>query len=319
MQADLHLEKQHTPDKKLAILLAVYNGEDYVEELLQSLADQTYRYFTCYIHDDGSTDNSPAIEQEWAEKDSRFRIIQGPASGSSKNNFLWMMKQVEADYYMFADHDDVWLPEKIEKSMNLIQSDPSVKAVFTDMYVTDADLNIKSNSFIRDLGRDITRTAYTEIIIDNLAAGCTMLFDRQVRDAAIKLQHPDKIRVHDEWVITLAACLGQIKGIDEPLVYYRQHGGNEVGASVESFSHKAARNVKDLLSGSYLKEKTSFINRSRDLAGELALIDEMPEKKRRILKAYSEIGSKPKRDRIRFYKKYDFSRKSGNRWMYLWV
>lgn len=302
-----------------AILLAVYNGEDYLEEMLTSLQGQTWKNFICYIHDDGSTDRSPDIEREWAERDSRFRILEGPATGSSRNNFLWMMKQVQADYYMFADHDDVWLPDKIERSMDLLTSDSELTAVFTDMYVTDANLNIKSESFIRDLGRDIKRTAYTQLIIDNLAAGCTMLFRRSVRDAAILLQDPEQIEVHDEWVITLAASMGKVEGIDKPLVYYRQHGSNEVGASRETFAHKAGRNLKDLINGSYLKNKNHFIDRSRKLAGQLALIEAVPEAKRRVLKAYSEIGSRPKKERIRFYRKFGFSRNKGNSWMELWI
>ncbi|MEE0956346.1 MAG: glycosyltransferase [Eubacterium sp.] len=310
---------QETEKKRLAILLAVYNGESYLEEMLESLKDQTWQDFTCYLHDDGSTDGSLSIIRKWTARDGRFAELEGPPTGSAKGNFLWMLGQVEAEYYMFADQDDVWLPEKIEQSMQLILSQSDLKAVFTDLYVTDENLNVRSDSFLRDLKRDISRTAYSELIIDNLAAGCTQLFDRQVRDAAVKLKHPENIAVHDEWVITLAACLGRVEGIDLPLAYYRQHGTNEVGASRETVFHRIARNAKDFASGSYFKRKREFIERSRLLAGELAEIREIPERTRRILFAYSRLDRHPKFYRIRFYKKYNFSRNTGTRWMYLWV
>lgn len=302
-----------------AVLLAVRNGEPYLKEMLESLEKQTFRDFTCYIHDDGSTDHSPEIIQEWADKDPRFHLLQGPPTGSAKNNFLWMLSQVDADSYMFADHDDVWLPEKIEKSVRLLESYPRITAVFTDMYVTDENLKILSNSFIRDLKRDISRTAYTQLIIDNLAAGCTQLFTRRVRDAALKLRHPDQVEVHDEWTITLAAAMGQVKGIDEPLVYYRQHGSNEIGASHETIAHRVSRNFTDLAGGHYLAEKKAFIERSRKLAGELAQIEDIPENRRRILSQYSQIARLKKPDRIRFYQKYGFNRLTGTKWMYLWI
>ena len=72
----------------------------------------------CYIHDDGSEDGTKEIILKFCEQDpARFRELRGPAQGGAKENFLWMMAQVDARIYMFADQDDVWLPEKIEKSL----------------------------------------------------------------------------------------------------------------------------------------------------------------------------------------------------------
>ena len=105
----------------VAILLATYNGEKYIEEFLISLQGQTFQNYICYIHDDGSKDRTRRIAEEFEKRDpGHFQILEGPSQGGAKENFLWMLGQIEAEYYMFADQDDVWLPEKIEKSVRTI-------------------------------------------------------------------------------------------------------------------------------------------------------------------------------------------------------
>ena len=283
----------------VAILLATYNGEKYIEEFLISLQGQTFQNYICYIHDDGSRDRTRRIAEEFEKRDpGHFQILEGPSQGGAKENFLWMLGQIEAEYYMFADQDDVWLPEKIEKSVRTITEkkegpqageEAGPLCVFTDMYVTDEKLRVMSDSFIRYI--------------------------------AIQLKHPKRVEMHDVWVLALAAACGEqcIRVLDEPLVYYRQHGDNEMGAFSESFLEKIKRNARDVLSGNMTREKREFVQKARILAGELCLVEGLPEKNRKILKAFSEIGEKGKLTRVLFYRKYDFSRNRGTIWMYLWV
>ena len=316
----------------VAILLATYNGEKYIEEFLTSLQRQTFQNYICYIHDDGSKDRTRRIAEEFARRDpGHFQILEGPCRGGAKENFLWMLGQIEAEYYMFADQDDVWLPEKIEKSVGEIaaeQEDRQVGqgaaeplCVFTDMYVTDETLNVIADSFIRYIGREPHRIKLSQVVIDNPAAGCTMIFTRKLRDMAIQLKHPERVEMHDVWVLALAAAYGEqcVRVLDEPLAYYRQHGDNEMGAFSESFWEKIKRNARDVLSGNMAREKREFVQKARILAGELCLVDGILEENRKILQAFSEIGEKRKWERIEFYRKYDFSRNRGTVWMYLWV
>ena len=107
--------------QSVAILLATYNGEKYIEEFLISLQGQTFQNYICYIHDDGSKDRTRRIAEEFEKRDpGHFQILEGPSQGGAKENFLWMLGQIEAEFYMFAGQDDVWLPEKIEKSVRTI-------------------------------------------------------------------------------------------------------------------------------------------------------------------------------------------------------
>ncbi len=96
-----------------AILLTTYNGGKYLPELLRSLADQTCQDFVCYIHDDGSVDNTVDLCKAFCrEHEGQFVLLDYPKTGSAKNNFLSLLERVEADHYLFCDQDDFWLPDK---------------------------------------------------------------------------------------------------------------------------------------------------------------------------------------------------------------
>lgn len=313
--------------EKIAILLATYNGEQYLKEMLDSLCAQTFQEFVCYVHDDGSTDGTFDLLTGWARlHPGKYCFLDGPAQGSPQANFLWMLSQVEADYYMFADQDDVWLPEKIEKTVGkMMEVEAQVDGpacVFTDMYVVNENLQVLDNSFIRYIGRNPERIGLGQLLLENPAAGCTQLFNRRLRDLALQLQDIHAIEMHDAWVLALAATFGKnyIGLVDEPLVYYRQHGDNEMGAvEAESKLQKVMRNIKLICSGEFAKQKRAYIQQARDLAGQLSLVDGLSEEGCDFLREFAEIGSKGKLARVRFYRKHNITKNHGTLWMYLWV
>ena len=321
-----------TTDKSLAILLASYNGEKFIKDQLESLLSQTYQDFTIYIHDDGSSDGTlDAIDEVIAEKPDgagRIVLLNGDSTGSAKANFLWMLSQVEADYYMFCDQDDVWLEDKVEQEVRLLESETDQTdgtatpiCVFSDMYVVDENLEVTDQSFIATLGRSADRTAWSQIVIDNPAAGCTLLFNRCLRDKVINAGiDVDRIEMHDQLILAVAALTGRTASIKSPLVYYRQHGDNAMGAGdSESRMHKVGRNIRALLDGSFADEKRTFHKKERMLAEQLLKLDGIPDDRRQILKELSQIDRKPKLYRMNFYRKNDLTRLTGNLWMRLWV
>ncbi|MCR5416714.1 MAG: glycosyltransferase family 2 protein [Pseudobutyrivibrio sp.] len=316
--------------KKIAVLLATYNGEKYLTQQIDSLFAQTMQDFDIVIHDDGSTDGTKDIIGEYRNKYSdRVEVIYGEPTGSPMNNFMMMLSMVEADIYLLCDQDDVWFPGKIEKSVNALidlentvdRPDEVPAAVFTDMQVVDENLNKISDSFIRYIGRSPFNTAYTQILIDNPAAGCTMCFNRVLRDLVISAKNVDwdNVPMHDAWILELAACTGVVKAIDEPLSYYRQTGHNNMGAETETESDKLSRNVELATSGSFLDRKKAFINEARLFAKEVIKVDAIPADKRKVLEKFSKIERYPKLFRMAFYRRHNFTRVSHNFWMRLWV
>lgn len=319
--------------KEIVILLATYNGEKYIRQQLKSLFEQTNQNFRLVVHDDGSSDATAEIINEYRDKyPERIEIFYGNSCGGPKENFLWMLGRVEADYYLFCDQDDVWLPEKLQRSMDALASEednyrsskeevPPV-CVFTDMRVVDEELNTLSDSFIRYIGRVPENTAYTQILIDNPAAGCTMCFNRALRDLVVDLAPSvdlNNIPMHDAFVLEIAAIMGKVVAIDEPLAYYRQTGHNAMGAVTESESDKAARNIEDLKQGNIFDKKKAFVEESRLFAAEILKAEWLPKDKKNVLLRFSTIGEKGKLKRMSFYSKNNFTRAHHNLWFRLWV
>ena len=220
----------------IAILMATYNGEKYLGEQIDSILAQTSLDWHLYIHDDGSKDNTAAILRQYAtDYSEKITILEYPSQGGACYNFLSMLQQVDAQYYMFCDQDDVWLKDKVAVSLDYMkraeeqhQGKPII--VYTDLAVTDGALKIVNPSFWQEI------CLYPDFItdFDHLAAstavtGCAMLFNQMAKDAVIF--PATYATMHDAWI---TACVlkqgGCILPICQPLVYYRQHGNNCVGA-----------------------------------------------------------------------------------------
>jgi rhamnosyltransferase len=199
------------------------------------------------------------------------------------------------------------------------------------MYVTDAALQITGNSFLNMLGRDIGNVLPGQILVDNPAAGCTMFFDRSLRDAVaavlpgnesglIDLAH---ISMHDQFILAAASLLGQVKGIDEPLVYYRQHDHNEMGAQQFVGGDRIRQNAGEILRGNATKSKKVFLQAAMEMAEELQKLPGLSCRQREFLKDLANVRTKypHKLQRIAFYRKSHLERASRLRswWMYLWV
>lgn len=301
---------------KVAILLATYNAETYLEELLASLLEQSFEDYEIHYHDDGSTDKTLEILTDYKLKYPNIIIeISGSPTGSAKANFMYMLSQVEADYYFFCDDDDVWDKDKVAKELEKLKNPTGPTAVFCDLKVVDKNLNVISPTFFSYVDRTSSRIALSQLLIENMAPGCSMAINRQLRDLAIKLNDLSLIPMHDHFLMALAAATGKIEYVDEALILYRQTGENEVGAVQVNAISKIKRNLTDIFSGRVKAEKKAFHKQAYDLARAiLSVID-----KNEFLEYFLATESLGKMAKIRFYKKYNISKNSGNLWYYLWL
>ena len=149
-----------------------------------------------------------------------------------------------------------------------------------------------------------------------------MCFNRQLRDLVVQLVPSldmKNIPMHDVLILEIAAIMGKVVAIDEPLAYYRQTGHNTMGAVTETDSDKASRNIQDLKQGSIFEKKKAFVNESRVFAGEITKAEWLPKDKKNVLLRFSKIGKKGKLKRMSFYSKNNFTRAHHNLWFRLWV
>lgn len=231
----------------IAILLATYNSEPFLEEQINSILLQTYRDWHLYIRDDGSTDGTLDIiknfQVRWPDK--IFVLDNMQVVHNAYGNFVELLNNVDADYYMFCDHDDVWIPNKIEICMAHMESieieNPEVPIVIhTDMKVVDQDLNVISESFWQYSRILPDHCSFWELVCCNCVNGCTMLFNDKAKKTI--QGHEAYCLMHDTLVAqSVAAVGGIIFAIRKPTVLYRQHIENVIGATdvnLDYFVHR---------------------------------------------------------------------------------
>lgn len=219
----------------ITILLATYNGEQYLAEQLESILAQTEQNWRLVIQDDCSADGTVAVARQYANAHSdRIEVIQRAVrSGSAKNNFFSMLQYVGTEYWMTCDQDDIWLPNKIEVTLEMMRRLEEHHAdvpllVHSDLMVIDQKRNTLAKSFYAYQKLDAKRDSFANLLSQNIVTGCTALMNRALLDKIHSL--PAVALMHDWWFALVAAAFGKIAFVEHATVLYRQHGRNSVGA-----------------------------------------------------------------------------------------
>jgi glycosyltransferase involved in cell wall biosynthesis len=237
------------------IALATYQSEKYLRAQLSSLFDQSYQDFSILVADDGSVDATADILNEYAEKyPGRIKILEfQERAGSACRNFSRILDAARSNYVMFCDHDDVWLSDKVQTSLNRMMELEAVRGnqtpilVHTDLSVVDADLRLKCSSFSKLEGLSPESANFRNLLMQNNVTGCTVLMNRALYDLArpIPLDAP----MHDWWVALVASCFGIISFVSQSTILYRQHESNSVGTTKRLGWKKKLRKVAGFLRG----------------------------------------------------------------------
>ena len=233
--------------EKVDILLATYNGEKYIREQIDSILNQTYKEFRLLISDDGSTDGTRDILNEYKAKDDRIEIFMQEENLGVVKNFEFLLKKVEAKYYMFSDQDDIWKDEKIEKSLNKIEE--GFDLVYSDLEVVDENLNVTYESYwkLKGIYKKIKKyNNFESLYLNNFITGCTVISKKESIDSFMPLPNISKFVLHDYWISLIISQNGKIAYIEEPLIKYRQHKNNKVGSKKKSDELKSIDEIRSL-------------------------------------------------------------------------
>jgi glycosyltransferase involved in cell wall biosynthesis len=221
---------------KVSILLSVYNGELFLAEQLESIVNQSFTCWKLYIRDDGSVDNSTVIVDQYINlyPEKIQWINDNKGNLKSAASFMQMLSIVESDYYLFCDQDDVWLPFKIEKTIKKMKDVESLNdnkgvLIFTDLYIVDSNLKILNNSMwgFSNINPENAKNFY-KTTCSSSVTGCTIMINNELRDRV--LPYPNVAKMHDWWISLIASYYGVVEYLQEPTIYYRQHGANVMGA-----------------------------------------------------------------------------------------
>lgn len=222
---------------KVQILLATWNGAQWLPELLESLKRQTFSDWQLLIRDDGSCDRTLRILLDWqALYPEKVALLQvGGEHLGSTQSFSQLVQASAAPYLMFCDQDDIWLPEKVELQLSALQQLEAEHGIQTpllvhcDLAVVDALQHLRAVSFWDYRQFDVAqrRQAY---LLNNVVTGCAVLFNRAA--ASLAFPAPVEAMQHDRWLALVCAWFGGIQALPHPLILYRQHGENQLGAEV---------------------------------------------------------------------------------------
>ena len=296
----------------ITIIMAVYNGQEYIREQLESLKDQTYTEWRLVIWDDRSSDKTAEIVKKFSdevEQEVIFKVNEKP-SGSAKNNFALLINDAkESDYVMFCDQDDIWKKDKIEITFNKMKQAEERYGrdfpllVHGDVEVIDENGNINADSMF-EMSHINADSKLPQILIQNHVTGCTMMCNKKLIAGISEYASSEYIIMHDYLAALYASVFGKIEVIKKPLLSYRQHSGNSVGAKN---NNNPVYLLKRLANGrkSYKEAMETSRNQVKFFVEiyrkELAAEKYCEEYE--LMSGYASLGSRAKLYRIMFYKK----------------
>lgn len=218
----------------ISIVLATYNPNiEFFIKQINSLKAQTHTNWQCIVVDDCSSPEKFEEIKNILSSDERFQVFRNEINLGSYHTFEEGLKKIgeETDLICFCDQDDVWLPNKLERLAREFD-DAKISCVHSDLSLIGPQGELLHESCWKFENRNTQIYEAQLLILRNTITGCSMMFRKKILELALPFpkQEIKNSFHHDLWIALMSLQYGEIKPIEEPLVLYRQHGGNVVGA-----------------------------------------------------------------------------------------
>lgn len=295
-------------DDMISIIISSYNGERFIEDQINSIFEQRNSEWKIFIRDDCSTDGTRKIIERYSSQSPNKIIFVKDCLGNInvKKSFSFLMQQEDVDYLLFCDQDDVWLPDKIDRTFAAMRAAEkrfgadTPLLIHTDLRVVDRDLQPIAPSFWKyqdinpRLGMNLNR-----VMPQNVVTGCTVMINRPLVNLAAPI--PEGAIMHDWWLALVAVLFGQVVCLDEATVLYRQHGENSVGAKRWGLKRilKKARSPHEVRTSllQSMQQAQALLDRYRD---------KMSPEQIAMVEAYTQLPFMSKTARVGIIFKYNF-------------
>jgi rhamnosyltransferase len=204
------------------IIMACYNGADYINIQITSIINQTFKDWDLYIHDDGSSDETIFLIKEWTKKDSRIHFIDDNITHLGVGrNFLYALKFSNAEYVCFCDQDDYWFENKLDVQYNAIKKLDNYKPILVISSVWPWQYPSNNISFYNGSRK---KGELKEIFFGGGFQGCASIFNVALKKYL--LYDFKNIWMHDMYMSLVALTFGKVVFIDTKLALYRRHDKN---------------------------------------------------------------------------------------------
>ncbi len=258
LDAVLGIESQ-----SVAILLCTFNGARFLPRQLESIFAQKHQNFRIWISDDGSTDNSWKVIENYQSrhKEGVISIAHGPENGISRNFFsLLCNPRIQGDFFAFADQDDVWRPEKLSHAISELNKVPKDVPA---LYCSRTNLIDENGGVIGRSPLFRKPPSFANSLVQNIGGGNTMVMNRAARELLCAIGKRD-IVIHDWWAYIVVAGVGGVVVYDSyPTVHYRQHIENQIGSNL-GWRSRFIR-IRDLLKGRFRRWNDKNTRALRDI------------------------------------------------------
>lgn len=281
----------------ITIALASYNGEKYIKEQLDSLINQnTGCDFRIVVQDDCSSDGTMDILRRYEERyPQKIQVKQNDRpTGSPQGNFFKLLKEIDDDYVMLCDQDDVWLEDKIQltyermKQLEMECGKGKPLLVFSNVIVADEKMNVISES-MADYQKTAPRhNGLNNYLVQNNVTGCTAIINRELLE--YMKYEPEVCMMHDWWMALLASAFGHMAYMDKPLVKYRQHGGNQMGARA---ADDVSQYIERLSKGEEVRRNYDKMFKQAEIFLE-RYREELSDKQVKLLEGFISINGAPR-------------------------
>ncbi|MDE6946676.1 MAG: glycosyltransferase family 2 protein [Anaeroplasmataceae bacterium] len=259
---------------RIAVIMSSYNGEKFIEEQINSILGQTNVEVGLYIRDDGSSDGTLDILKKYSQN-SNIHLVQfendtnlGVCYSFLKTLQYAIEQEPNTEYFSFADQDDVWLPQKLEKAIEKIKSYKNDYVVYysnkTFVNKTLELINKEKIKFYDD---------FFEAYCSSLASGCTMVFNKKMAKLSLT-PLPQNAEFHDSWIYRLNKYVhGKIVFDKNSYILYRQHGNNVCGSATCIVQEKNFKKNVELYKSAKTTWRQSLFDEMELYHGELACKD----------------------------------------------
>jgi hypothetical protein len=225
----------------ISVAMCTYNGARYLPEQLESIAGQTRPPDELVVCDDGSADATLEVLRAFAASAPfRVRVEANARNLGSTQNFAKAVGLCAGGVIALSDQDDVWAPEKLERTAEVFERRPGVGLVFSDAELVDEDLRPLGHRLWERIGFDhekrrlVSGGRALDVLLPGwTVTGATMAFRAAFRPLVLEIPG-DLAMIHDGWIAAVVAAVSDVACIDAPLILYRQHPGQQVGAPRES-------------------------------------------------------------------------------------
>ena len=231
-------------NKKIDILMATYNGEKYLAEQLDSIINQTYHNWNLLIRDDNSTDRTLEIIQDYQKKDNRIKLLKDNEGNLGiVKNFEELLKNSESEFIMFSDQDDIWIENKLDVYLKTAEK-IKIKGflLHSDAILFDKNKsNILKDTFT---SKKAINKGLENVLFNYFVQGATILISKEIKNFI--LPFPKEVYLHDRYIHLISELFFERIFVNKALIYYRQHGDNQIGAK---------NTIRELLSKRYFDER----------------------------------------------------------------